>query len=651
MWRRVVAEIDKFLIKCIYNNNVFPMTLKLSKKQKEKIINLIKKNEGLPDGYKDLLFPNQKKEYELTYAGKERKEDIISETMAVPFQKIKTFGQNGNGWTNKLIFGDNLQILKEIYNDQKGKNFLDTKDKIKLIYIDPPFATKQDFMKNGEKVYRDKVIGAEFLEFLRERLILAREILADDGVIYIHLDQKKGHYVKNLLDEIFGENNFNNEIIWRYRRWPAPQKNFQKMHDTIFRYSKGKNKIWNQLYEEKSASTLKAFGDTKLTTEITERGTVKKIKTNEKSEGTYMSDVWEIAMIQGSASKERNLANNYPTQKPEILLERIIKSSSSEGDIVLDFFAGSGTTLAVAEKLNRKWIGCDCGKLAIYTMQKRILNIFKSKDLENKDKLYSKESKPFTLYNAGLYDYKKIKQLQWEEYRNFALNLFEVRDEKHKLSGIDLDGYKGNDHVIIFNHEKHKNVVLDYEYIDDLHTNLGVKITDKFFIIVPAGNVDFLEDYVERGKVRYYILRIPYSIINELHNRDFESIKQPIDEKDVNNTVEAVGFDFIQPPEVECGYKQTKKEYNIKIKKFHSRVRSKKPMKFKNLETLSMVMVDYNYNGEVFDLDKVFFAEDIKKKKYKIVFDKNLLDKKMMIIYMDIFGNEKREIKEAKDFK
>src|SRR3989344_5238213 len=207
------------------------MAKNLSKQQKEKILRLVEKNEDLPDGYKDLLFPTQKKEYELVYAGKDRKEDIIAETMAVPLQEIKTFGKNENGWTNKLIFGDNLQILKEIYNDQKGKNIFDTKDKIKLIYIDPPFATKQDFMKDGEKVYQDKVIGAEFLEFLRERLILAKEILADDGSLYVHLDGKKGHYVKLILDEIFGENNFVNEIIWHYQTSSgAGQKKFIKNH-------------------------------------------------------------------------------------------------------------------------------------------------------------------------------------------------------------------------------------------------------------------------------------------------------------------------------------------------------------------------------------------------------------------------------------
>lgn len=649
------------------------MSIKLSKQQKDKILRLIEKNEELPDGYKDLLFPNQKKEYELVYAGKDRKEDIISETMSVPFQKIKTFGKDDDDWTNKIIFGDNLQILKEIYSDQRDKNLLGTKDKIKLIYIDPPFATKQDFMKDGEKVYQDKVIGAEFLEFLRERLILAREILANDGSIYVHLDQKKGHYAKVILDELFGENNFRNEIIWHHPKIGVSTKKFTSNTDHIFFYSKSDNykffiqssDDYNEIYRRFKKivknnaiyyKDIKYKKDGICTSKIKQKELEfgRKLKDNDividfelDENKKRIDNVWKIPFLKGN-SKE---FIGYPTQKSEELLERIIKASSVEGDIVMDFFAGSGTTLVVAEKLNRKWIGCDCGKLSIYTIQKRILNIGDSKNLENKDEKYKKEPKAFTLYSAGLYDYGEIKKLPWNEYRNFVLNLFEARGEFHKLSGIDLDGYRGSDHVIIFNHEKYKKSVLDYGYIDDLHKNLGSKISDKLFIIAPAGSVDFLEDYVERGNVRYYILRIPYSIINELHNRDFENIKQPIDEKDVNNTVEAVGFDFIQTPEVDCEYKNDKKELVIKIKKFKSRIRSKKPIKYADKETLSMIMIDYNYNGEVFDLDKTYFAENLKKDKYQIKFKADLLDKKMMIIYMDIFGNEKREIKEIKDFK
>lgn len=628
------------------------MSSQITKQQKEKIIRLLENNDELPEGYRDLLFPNQKKEYELVYAGKERKEDIISETMAVPFQKVRTFGQNGNGWTNKLIFGDNLQILKKIYNDQKGENKLGTKDKIKLIYIDPPFATKQDFMKNGEKVYQDKVIGSEFLEFLRERLILAKEILADDGSIYVHLDQKKGHYIKVLIDEIFGENNFRNEIIWHYQSGGRQEKLFSRKHDSIFLYSKTDNWIFNandigtERGEQKRSNLKKGVDpDGRVYFSIKSAGKIYKYYADEK---IIPADVW-IGLSHIQQKDPQRVG--YPTQKPESLLERIIRVSSNKDDIVMDFFAGSGTTLSVAEKLDRKWIGCDCGKLSIYTIQKRILTIANSKSLQNKDEKHNKEPKPFTLYNAGLYDYQKMKELSWDEYRSFALNLFEVRDEKHKLSGIELDGFRGADHTIVFNHEKHKDVVLDYGYISDLHKNIGSKISSQFFIIAPAGNVDFMEDYIEKGNVRYYILRIPYSIINELHKKDFSNLKQPIDEKDVNNTVEAVGFDFIQTPDVECEYSTKKNFLSVKIKTFKSRTRSKKPLKLKNRESLSMVMVDWDYDGEVFDLDKVYFAEEIKKNKFEIKIEKKKVGKRLMLIYMDIFGNENREVKEIKDFK
>jgi site-specific DNA-methyltransferase (adenine-specific)/adenine-specific DNA-methyltransferase len=141
----------------------------------------------------------------------------------------------------------------------------------------------------------------------------------------------------------------------------------------------------------------------------------------------------------------------YPTEKSEEMLAITLRASSTPGDLVLDIFAGSGTTQAVAEKLGRRWIGVDCGKLAVYTMQKRLLNIAKSKSLENPQKKYGKPPKPFTLYNAGLYDYKMLKELPWEQYRDFALKLFQCRDEKHEISKIELDGYLGADSVLVFN--------------------------------------------------------------------------------------------------------------------------------------------------------------------------------------------------------
>jgi len=255
-----------------------------------------------------------------------------------------------------------------------------------------------------------------------------------------------------------------------------------------------------------------------------------------------------------------------------------------------------------------------------------------------------------------------IKELPWNDYRDFALKLFQCRDEPHEISRIDLDGYLGADDVLVFNYKKYENTMLDRGFIDDLHKYLGDKIGNRFFIIAPAVSVQFLEDYIEKDKTKYYILRIPYSIIEEIHNRGFSKIKQPASETDVNDTVDAVGFDFIQPPTVECEYfidekkgqlkfGEGTKEYVIKIKRFESRIISRKPLDFANFETLAMVMIDYDFDGEVFDLKKVFYAEELEKLNYEVRFDMNKVKGNMMIIYIDIFGNEKRETKTSDSFR
>jgi site-specific DNA-methyltransferase (adenine-specific)/adenine-specific DNA-methyltransferase len=318
----------------------------------------------------------------------------------------------------------------------------------------------------------------------------------------------------------------------------------------------------------------------------------------------------------------------------------------------MDAFAGSGTTLAVAEKLGRRWIGIDFGKLAIYTIQKRLLTL--REGIGNQGKPL--RPKPFTIYNAGLYDFAQLKRLPWEEWRRFGLLLFQCRDEPHTVGGAPLDGYRGADDVLVFNHLQHGGVVLDYGFIDDLHAQIGGKVGARFFIIAPAASVTFLEDYIDRERTRYYILRIPYSIINELHARDFEDITQPVDESQVNATVKALGFDFIRMPEVECDYLVQPRpgemisEAVIRLKTFKSRAMVKGATQKGNLETLSMVMVDYDYDGEVFALAAVFYAADIEKDGWEVRLPLESLGKQVMIIYMDIYGNEYREVKTPADF-
>jgi site-specific DNA-methyltransferase (adenine-specific)/adenine-specific DNA-methyltransferase len=622
---------------------------KLNNRDRELIIELLGKGEDLPLDYKHVLFPPEKKEYELVYAGKEREEDILADTMAVPLQPIKTFGKNGGNWSNKLIFGDNLQIMKSLLDDPEVKG------RVKLIYIDPPFATKQEFRgSQDQKAYQDKIVGAKFIEFLRKRLVILKELLADDGSIYVHLDWKKAHYVKTIMDEIFLEQRFRREIIWSLSGvagFKSLVNSFVRGHDSIFYYSKTGNIIFNKEYLPYNESQLKRF--TKKDKDGRKYKPITKTKRIylDEANGVPISDVWtDIASFQTVVNSPE--ITSYPTQKPEKLIERIIKSSSNEDDLVLDAFAGSGTTLAVAEKLGRRWIGIDCGKLSIYMMQKRLLNL--KSEIGNKGKAL--KPKPFTLYHAGLYDFSKLKQLPLEEWRLFALLLFNCRDEKHTLSGIELDGYKGRSDVLVFDYQKEGGVVLDYGFIDDLHSMIGTKIGKQFFIIAPAASVTFLEDYIDKGSVRYYILRIPYSIINELHNKDFEAIKQPIDETQVNDTVDAVGFDFIRQPKVECAYSvekpkgQTVKSATIKINTFRSEAMLKGASQIENRESLSMVMVDFSYDGDIFNPDKVYYASDIEKNGWKVTLPVDAFEEQIMIIYLDIYGNEYREVKTLKDF-
>jgi len=346
----------------------------------------------------------------------------------------------------------------------------------------------------------------------------------------------------------------------------------------------------------------------------------------------------------GSGAGERT---DYPTQKGEALLHPVVLSSSNPGDIVLDAFAGSGTTCAVAEKLGRRWIGIDCGKLAIYSIQKRMLNL--RQQIGNKG--LELRPKPFTLYNAGLYDFSKLRELPWESWRFFALQLFQCRDEPHKIGGIVLDGYLKGASVLVFNHQKQPGVRIDEETMRSLHEALGSRVGSRMFIIAPALTFDFQQDYLDLDDVRYYALRIPYSIIHELHQREFTALKQPADELAVNDTVDAVGFDFIRTPELEyeCGVNQRNgellPEVFIRIKTFKSEAVVREPLRKKgNRETLSTVMLDYDYNGDVFDLDAVFFADAIEKAGWEVRFPVESVGGQLMAVFIDIYGNEAREV-------
>lgn len=651
----------------------------LTKHDIEFLIESLKNGKEIPLEYKYALFPTKQKEYELVYAGKTRKEDILAdneEAKAVPLQVEKIFNGKkyplaAKDWHNLLVFGDNLQILKTFYKDEdpfiKGK----VKGKVKLIYIDPPFATAQDFKATkGQKAYSDKAKGAEFVEFLRKRLILMREVLADDGSIFVHLDWKKAQYLKVVMDEVFGENNFVNEIIWHYAdNFQGNVSGFAVNHNNIFWYSKSEsytaNKVMIPLKEVTRRDKRiwsKELG--KLVSARDKRGQLIYQDYTEKK----ADDVWEIGQSSTTKSASQEFIG-YPTQKPEELLKRVILAASNPDDIIMDVFAGSGTTLAVAEKLGRRWIGCDIGKLSIYTIQKRLLEIGESRDLINPKKDYGKIAKSFAVVTSGLYDLKKVFGLNKDEYIEFVKRLFEIEDTKTKsIGGVTLDGKRREFYVKIFPYWEMPNASVDEKYIQELHKNLGAKIDGRLYIVVPANNVHFISDYHEIGNVRYYFLKVPYQIIKELHKVQFKKLRQPQSKKQINDLDDAIGFHFIRQPEVKSSIRKSKDKLILKIKKFESAyAQDETGEKLKNFESLAMVLADLNYNGDHFLVSQYFFAQDLigkdddddrdeeavrkelqKQKEITVDFECKKCGKQIMVIYVDIYGNEFREIFKVK---
>ncbi len=330
----------------------------------------------------------------------------FTSTQFYPAQLKEIHGEEVDGWRNKIFWGDNLQVMSHMLKQFRGK--------VDLVYIDPPFDSKADYKRKikvkgqkyegdssaiEEKQYSDIWTNDQFLQFIYERLTLIRELLSESGTIVLHCDSSKGHHIRCILDELFGEKNFLNEIVWSYRRWPSNSKNFQQMHDNLFWYAKKKDsdRVFNKEYEEASESYMKRFGG-KTQILDTESGT-RKITSDEDTKGMPMRDVWDISIIAGVGAER----TGYPTQKPEALLERIISTCSNPGQLVFDCFMGSGTTQAVAMKLGRRFIGADINLGAIQTTTMRLTGVaddLKQRPLDSDVKHFT----GFDFYNVNHYD-------------------------------------------------------------------------------------------------------------------------------------------------------------------------------------------------------------------------------------------------------
>lgn len=293
---------------------------------------------------------------------------------------------DGGSWMNRLVYGDNLLTMQALLAGDPQTGLPSLRGKVDLIYIDPPFDSKADYRTKvklpGVDLQQKPTVVEQFayadtweegtisyLKMIYPRLVLMKELLSERGSIYVHIDWHVGHYVKMILDDIFGKASFRNEIIWWYLWGGRGKAQWNSKHDTILFYSKSDK--WTFNYKD-------VLDDHNLMTEgsknrLNYKGAMVTTKSNTSEipdDKVLPSDTWYIATI-NAMSKEKL---NYATQKPEALLERIIKASSNEGDLVCDFFGGSGTTAAVAEKLGRRWITCDIGKPASLVMRKRFID-------------------------------------------------------------------------------------------------------------------------------------------------------------------------------------------------------------------------------------------------------------------------------------
>ena len=489
--------------------------MKLSEHEIRDITKYLEAGKSLPEKYRFLLFEG-KKEVELVWNGKTG--DVTN--VVLPFQVIEQVdeprseekrnmqtdmfdtatGRQVKGWNNKLIWGDNKLILSSLKNGPLREE-IEAQGGIKLIYIDPPFDVGADFSMDieigdetltkkpsviEELAYRDTWgKGADsFISMIYERLVLMRDLLADDGSIYVHCDWRVSSYMRLILDEIFGKNNFLNEIIWqKIRTTKAQTKSFGNVTDSIFVYSKSANAIYNRQYKPHNEKYIKSHFKKDLETgrlfqlvsmiqmgqgparnfggkvieppkgrhwiwsqeridqgmkdgrvRFNSKGTPRKIIYLDELEGDIVDDLWDDVYPVNSQAEE---VVGYPTQKPIKLLERIIKSSSSEGDIVADFFVGSGTTTAVAEKLGRKWIASDLGKFSVHTTRKRLIGVQRQLKREEKNwrafeilNLGKYERAHYIGVNTNLREVEQQKQLEQKEAKFLELILHAYKADK-----------------------------------------------------------------------------------------------------------------------------------------------------------------------------------------------------------------------------
>ncbi len=542
-----------------------------------------------------------------------------------------TFNNLQNDWHNLLLHGDNKEVLSSLL----CKGF---RGKIDLIYIDPPFASGADYVRNvklrglkstrldGEPQniieqtqYMDIWLNDTYLQFMYERLILLRELLSDKGAIYLHCDWHKSHHLRFLLDEVFGEENFVNEIIWCYTGPNNSVSNFQRKHDTIFFYRKNEEYSFNTddirvaYKSEKPLHLNRGFG-------VNSEKDIKKIE-EKLDKGKVPTDWWADGFLTNISAWKKQILD-YPTQKPEALLERIIKASSNPDSIVLDCFGGSGTLAAVAQKLGRKWILSDINKGAIQTTAKRLQKVM---DEQNGDVEGQNSIKKFCHYHINNYDFQE---------RNQAV---QIVTEKYGVEIIKTDNFfdgtvKG-DLIKILDFNRPCNM-LDIQAVKDELTNNRKDETRNIRLIASGAEVTVEEELNAYNKT-HAVNKITITNIQT----DGVILSEPAEaditiSRDGNQATVTIG-NYFSPTIM--------KRLNMDMSLFQEHITDFRSQ-------IDIVLIDNDYNGEVFNIVENDIPEkktDFIKAHYQIKLPSPSATIAIKIV--DMLGEERLLIDEGRD--
>ncbi|MDD2392008.1 MAG: DNA methyltransferase [Bacilli bacterium] len=575
--------------------------------------------------------------------------------------------QKENDWMNRLIYGDNLLTMQALLVGDKESGLPSMRGKVDLIYIDPPFDSKADYRTKvklpgvdleqkpttiEQFAYSDtwKDGTASYLKMLYPRLVLMKELLSEKGSIYVHIDEKVGAYVKILLDEIFGKKNFLNEIIWNKGFRGTESKGiYQHSHDTIFYYTKNflNDYVWNQQGQPYKDETLGRYNRIDengkryaLIKRVKTDGSVYYGKTYPKDDGKNINDVISHVPTMASTNNERI---GYDTQKPENLLEILIKASSDKENVVADFFAGSGTTGVVAEKLGRKWIMSDLGKPANLIMRKRLIDQNAEPFLYQSIGDYQKEA----LASSGLY--RRIGDLAsvvaqlygaipFTEEQNPNRNLGYIKDSRtlvmvdspNKLTGL-ATLKKAIEYRNSFMGGWNKVVVLGWNFTYDITEAIQSLNDNKLeVLVIPPDLLDQLKtksnykDLIDSKKIRFSSLQ--YLTIKPV-------ITESISETEEKLKIELGDYVLLSPDNIPLDEKDKEKLKEIIAK-----------------DPLSLIeywSIDPDYDGETFRSKWQDYRENIENDSdpYHVISKTSLIvpkkeDRKICVKAVDVFGFE-----------